>query len=149
MALVAFGVALAAAALRLSRRGRAVRTWTRMVGRVVESRVEEVPGDPEQGGSQWRLALRYAYEARGERRLSDQVWIGSRAIGPSQDRTEPQRWVDRFPAGAEVTVWVDPADPGEAVIVPEQPRAQVAALLAVGLLLAVAGSLLLARSGEW
>lgn len=117
-----------------------------MLGRVLEARVEEVRGPDEQGGLQWRATIRYEYEARGERRISDQLWIGSRSLSPSRDRDEPQRWVDRFPAGSEVTVLVDPADPRQAVLVPEIPRGQVGGLVAVGLALVGAGLFVLARS---
>jgi hypothetical protein len=145
IALVAFGAAIVATGLQQSRRARSVRSWTRMPGKVLEARIEEQSGPREQDFPRWRFAIRYGYEARGQSRVSDQIWIGSRARSFSQDRDEEQRWVDRFPAGADVTVWVDPADARQAVLVPEIPRGQVGALVVAGMVLAGIGLWLLAR----
>ncbi len=145
-AFLALGAVLLVTGLRQASRARRVRSWTRTVGRVLEARLEEQRGPEEQGFPQWRLVIRYAYEAHGEPRVSNQLWIGSRGVGPSRDRDAQQRWADRFPAGAEVTVWFDPADPRQAVLVPEVPRGQVGGLVAVGLVLLAAGGYGLARS---
>jgi hypothetical protein len=141
----ALGAALVVAGIRQSARGRETRTWTRTAGRVLASYVEEEHGGPEeQGWPRFRFVIRYAYEARG-RHESEQVWIGSTSAPAAQDREWHQKWVDRFPAGREVDVWFDPADPRRAVLVRGVPRGEVATLVVLGTALVGVGLFFLAR----
>jgi hypothetical protein len=64
----------------------------------------------------------------------------------SEDPGSPRRWVERFPAGTEVQVWFDPADPRQAVLVRDVPPAQVTATVVVGAALVAIGLFALARS---
>jgi hypothetical protein len=143
------GLALAIAGMWRSARARETASWVRVAGRVLDSRVEEEHGGPgEQGWPRYRVAIRYAYEARGRTYESDQLWLGSRSVPSTQDREPHQEWADRFPAGREVDVWFDPADPRRAVLLRGAPRGEVAAYVALGLALLGAGLFVLARSAR-
>jgi hypothetical protein len=143
--LCALGATMIGLGLRQAARGRDTRQWTRTPGRILESRVEQVESADEQRRATFRFVIRYEYDARGARRTSDQVWIGSSAVAASDDAARAQSWVERFPAGAEVPVWFDPAEPGLAVLVPGTPRTQVVVLVVAGAALAAAGFVALAR----
>lgn len=152
LALCAFGVLLLATGLRQSRRGRDTFGWTRTLGRVIDSRVVlESRGIPtateqeERGPPRWGIAIRYAYEARGQRHESAQVWIGSATAAFYLEEAGARAWVERFPVDREVTVWFDPADPRQAVLVPGVPRGQIAVLYVLGAALLGIGFFALAR----
>lgn len=132
-------------ALRQSTRGRETRGWTRTSGRIVDARVEELPGPAEEGGPRFRAVVRYAYEGRGRTYESEQVSVGSSPAETTSDRGEAQRQVDRHPAGRDVEVWFDPRDPREAVLVRGVPPAQIAATVVVGVALVGIGLFALAR----
>jgi hypothetical protein len=144
--LCAAGAAAVALGLRQAARGRDTVRWTRTLGRVVASRVEEQGGPEEQGYPRFRFEVRYAYEARGRAHEGDQLWIGSRLVAPSQDRAWHQALVDRYPVGREVEVWFDPADPAQAVLVRGSARGDVVALVAAGVALLGAGLFVLGRA---
>ncbi len=151
LALCGFGIALLATGLRQSRRGRDTAGWTRTVGRVIDSRVmleSRPPTETEQeerGPPRWGIAIRYGYEARGGRHESEQVWIGSATAAVYLEEARARAWVERFPAGRDVTVWFDPADPRQAVLVPGVPPGQVAVLYVLGAALFGIGFFVLAR----
>ncbi len=134
-----------AGALRQSSRGRDTRSWTRTQGRVVAAYVDEIPGPAEEGGPKFRPVVRYTYEARGRTYESEQVSVGSSPVSTSTDREGAQRSLDRFPAGRDVDVWLDPADPRQAVLVRGVPRSQVVAGIAIGIALIGVGLFALAR----
>jgi hypothetical protein len=145
LAVCLVGAATIAAGLYLSRAGRETRGFTRTRGRIVVSRVDEVPGPAEEGGTRYRAVVRYAYEARGRGYESERVSVGSHAGTTSSDPGEARGWVRRYPAGAEVDVWFDPSDPSRAVLVRGVSTAQVALAIAVGLALVGLGMFALAR----
>jgi hypothetical protein len=142
--LCGFGAVVLAIGLRQSSRGRDTRHWTRTVGRVVESRVDLLNEADEQRARRFGFIIRYTYDARGHLHESEQVWIGSAGAGYA-DEEGARAWVDRFPARRDVTVWFDPADPRQAVLVPGVPRTQVAVLLLAGAVLLGIGFFALAR----
>ena len=143
---LALGAVVVLMGLRQSARGRETRGWSHATGRVLASRVEEEHGGAEeQGYPRYRFDVRYSYEVRGRTYESDQVWYGSASAPASQDRDWHRQWAERFPAGREVDVWYDPADPRRAVLVRGAPRGQLAAYLVVGMALVAAGIFALAR----
>ncbi len=142
---LAIGLVLALAGVRLSRLGRETRRFTRTQGRVLESRVEELPGPAEEGGPRFRPLVRYAFEARGRTWESDQVSVDAPPGASSADPEDARRTVERHPAGSAVDVWFDPADPRRSVLVRGAERAPVLVAVVAGILLAALGILLLAR----
>lgn len=145
--LCGFGAVLLASGLRQSSRGRETRHWTRALGRVVESRVRLLTeAEPDEKDSpRWGIVIRYAYEARGQRHESEQVWIGSSTAAVYGEEGPARAWVERFPAGGVVTVWFDPANPRQAVLVPGVPRGQLAVLFLLGAALVGIGFFAFAR----
>jgi hypothetical protein len=143
--LIAMGATLIVVGLRQASRGRETGRWTRTTARILESRVDRLEPTDEQPWERFALVIRYTYEARGHRRESRQVWIGSTGVTPSDHPAALLRWVDRFPAGSEAPAWFDPADPAEAVLVRRIPRGHVGVMLSVGAVLAAAGLYALAR----
>jgi hypothetical protein len=142
--LCGLGALLLAIALRQSSRGRESRHWTRTLGRVIESRLDLLNEADEQRARRWGFVIRYAYEARGRTRESEQVWVGSAGAG-FDDEAGARAWVERYPVGREVPVWFDPAEPDRAVLVTGAPRGQVAVLVVAGLALVGVGIFALAR----
>lgn len=120
LVLLAAGFALLGAAVMLAagvqgiRRGLRTRSWRRAEGRVVRSGVgRESEATGEGTVDRWRAEVSYRYEAAGRVRDGSAV----RADDPgssSSDRAE--RTAARYPEGAAVAVYYDPADPDRAVL---------------------------------
>jgi len=125
------------------RRGEASRSWTRTPGRIVTSRVEEVQGPSEEGYPKYRSMIGYEFSANGRSYQGAETAVGSSAASTSSDATWARRETERFPVGREVTVHYDPADPRRAVLEPGVP--QLLPLVAVGMVLLVAGLYVLSR----
>jgi len=87
-------------------------TWKTTTGRVLKSRVEV-----SSGGSSTSVTPRvhYAYDVNGQAYQSDQIQAGDKimAIGTSQNA---YAMIDRYPEGAIVTVYYNPANPQEAAL---------------------------------
>lgn len=146
LAACAVGLVMVLGALRLSRLGRETRSYTRTQGRILESRVEELPGPAEEGGPKFRAVVRYAFEARGRTWESDQVSVDEPPGASTPDPEEARRTVERYAAaGGPVDVWFDPADPRRSVLVRGAAPAPVYLAVAVGLALLAVGLLALAR----
>lgn len=76
--------------------------WNAVDGRIRDSAVVERDGA-------YRADIAYTYEVDGGRYMADRVFFGIEE-GSAYDL------VDRYPAGAPVTVYVNPSDPQEAVL---------------------------------
>jgi hypothetical protein len=88
----------------------ASRTWRETECEVLSSRVAEVSGSD---GPTYRVDIRYSWTAGGSTHAGNRYDF----MGGSSSGTEgKQRIVDRYPPGSRVTCWVDPEDPGEAVL---------------------------------
>jgi hypothetical protein len=108
--------------------------------------VEEIPAPAEEGGPRFRPVVRYTYEARGRAYAAERISYGSPPQADTTDRGEARRQVERYPAGAAVDVWFDPADPARAVLVRGVSKVPVAIGIAVGLALMGVGIFALARA---
>jgi hypothetical protein len=95
----------------------ATSTWDEVDGRVVSSSVEELPD----GWFRPRVAYRYTYggvERDGGLVIADDT-MGSddgHYASDAPDRDDVTAIVQAYPAGAEVTVYVNPAIPSQAVL---------------------------------
>ncbi len=147
VALVACGLGalLLVLGLRMSRLGRDTLAFTRTRGSVLVSRVEEMPGPEEAGGTRFAAVIRYGFEARGRRYESDRISAGAPAGAASSDAQDARRLVARYPAGSAVDVWFDPADPGRSVLERGTATAQAAVAVVVGLGLCAVGFFALRR----
>ena len=115
---ILFGLLLGAVAgwivFRSQRKARAARTWPSTDGRIVESRVEEktLPGDRPNTRFAPRIVYEYSVDGRAYR--SAHVSFGATfwSLAPQSARAS----LARYPTGARVTVYYDPARPEEAVL---------------------------------
>jgi hypothetical protein len=139
--LCGFGLLALAVAYFQWRRGETSRGWTRTTGRIVVSQVEELPGPVEQGYPQYRPRIRYRFSVGSHDYEGRETAVGS--TNASSDAAAVRREAERFPAGSEVTVFYDPADPRRAVLEPGAPR--LAPLFLFGLALLAGGLYLLSR----
>ena len=70
---------------------------------------QPVPNVP----SRYRLEVEYSYESSGRAFQGRQV--GSR-VRSTPERAEAEEWRSRYPVGGEAVCYVDPADPGRALL---------------------------------
>jgi hypothetical protein len=88
-------------------------TWLPVPGRIVESRVDQ----GYRGGKTARI--RYTYQHQG-------VTFESRRIAPfefwSNVSSAADNFVEKYPSGQTLTVYINPNDPKEAVLEPKNQR---------------------------
>jgi hypothetical protein len=100
---------------RRSQQAQAVREasqkWFSTSGQVTKSRVEV------SGGERTSVTPRvvYEYTVGGQRYQSDQIRAGDKFLSFRSDR-QAYEIIDRYPQGATVTVYYDPADPAQAAL---------------------------------
>ena len=85
------------------------RSWPTVPGRVLTSEAVRTPGR----GPQWMADIRYDYAVDGKRYTGSNVRFSQ---GKFRFLDQAQRVVERYPAGAEISVRFDPADPRTAVL---------------------------------
>lgn len=145
LAALAVGAVIVLAALRVSRLARESRAYTRATGRILVSRVDELPGAAEEGGLRFQPVVRYAFEARGRTWESDRISFDDPPGSVTQDGREARQLVERYPANGAVDVWFDPADPRRSVLVRGAASAPVILAAITGLALVAVGLFTLAR----
>ena len=84
-----------------------------MVGTILESRVQ-VRTTSSETGTEFDPIIRYRYRVQGQEYVNN-TW---QKIGNSPTRQEAQDIVDRYPQGKRTTVYYDPEDPQNSVLVP-------------------------------
>jgi len=89
---------------------RRAQSWTPTPCTILSSQVEEVPGDD---GSTWRVAVTFRYQIGGSDHVSDRYRVSRSS---SSGRAGKQRVVDALPPGTAATCYVDPEDPGNAIL---------------------------------
>ncbi|HWT03484.1 MAG TPA: DUF3592 domain-containing protein [Pyrinomonadaceae bacterium] len=104
-----FAVLLAGFSIVALRKKRAVSRWVPAVATVVESGV--VWGSGTKGGRTLRLRLAYEYAAGGRVYRAGRVAFYRHCTG-----SYAQELAARHPAGSQVQVYYDPAEPAEAVM---------------------------------
>jgi len=87
--------------------------WPTVVGTILESRVQ-VRTSSSETGTEFDPVIRYRYRVQGQEYVNS-TW---QKIGNSPTRQEAQDIVDRYPQGKRTTVYYDPADPQNSVLVP-------------------------------
>jgi hypothetical protein len=87
------------------------RSWVESPAEIVSSAVEAHSGS--KGGSTYNVAMAFDYTHLGRTYRGNHYDFET---GSSSGRDAKQAIVDRFPAGARTTCWVNPKDPAEAVI---------------------------------
>lgn len=109
LAVLALGLFIAWAATKDFARTVESRGWPAADCLILSSGVE-VPGG---GGEDFVFRARYRYTAGGAERVGETVRFGYDGTGDSADA---YRMAAAYPAGARVTCWVDPEDPGTAFL---------------------------------
>jgi hypothetical protein len=107
---------------------KAQKAWARTAAHVVESRVAEKMRSER---IKYYALLRYRYRFNGRDYESSRI---GNTDGYYSGRGPAQKLADRYPAGAGVIAFVDPANPGNAVLEPGHSWITMAALFLVGLL---------------
>jgi hypothetical protein len=113
LAFLGAAVFLAAGALGV-RRGLRTYAWARAEGRVLRSVVgRETEATGEGTVDRYHAEVRYRYEAAGATREGSAVQANDRG---SPSRAGAERRAGRYPEGARVAVFYDPAEPDRAVL---------------------------------
>jgi hypothetical protein len=139
MALSATGFVALWGGFELRDRARGMARWPSVRGRVTAGAV--VAGTTfDDGSPAYYPVITYRYvvagrEYEGKRRTLINVGVGGLLRGAAQ------QVVARYPVGSEVTVFYDPANPGEAVLERTNPVSGPILLFALGAALVVAGPL--------
>lgn len=109
-------------------------SWTEAQGTVLSSTVEYHSGGSTNSEERWSPEVTYEYEVEGRKYTSRRVQIG----GLSYARQGPaDRMVAGLPVMGPVTLFYDPDDPGEAVLVhgTDSDDVKIGFLIAGGLIL--------------
>lgn len=124
---------LAGATLLKAREARKARAWPGVQGRITVSRRIEGPVEPVSTNAPLppEIEIEFTYEVAGTSYIGDRPTLAERIAG-----TEADRLLARYPAGTEVTVFHDPADPSVSVLERDTPDG-----MAGGCLLAVIAGL--------
>jgi hypothetical protein len=112
-------------------------SWSTTEGRIVRSKLEESRKD---GKVHYSADIGYEYDLDGRTLTGTRVWIGDGYS--SSPGNEFRAAVDRYPAGRQVKVHYDPADPAESVLEPGPTWSSSLAYL-IGLGMLGVGSLVL------
>lgn len=87
-------------------------SWPQVPGKVVSSAVQSVRNS-EDGGVTFEPNVVYTYSVDGQTFTGNKVHFSAFR---STNKAEPQKTVDKYPAGADVTVRYNPKKPKEAVL---------------------------------
>jgi hypothetical protein len=123
--------------VRLNGRMRAARSWDKVEGVITVSRVDQPPVHVSDDLNDATPIIRYRYRAGGQEFESDQIRIGGQ---PLTTRVLAGRQVARYPVGARVDVYIDPADAKSALLEPGQQgnlAAQSAFTIVFGVIAAI------------
>ncbi|OHX12786.1 hypothetical protein BI347_04190 [Chromobacterium sphagni] len=114
--LIAIGVAAFAYLWRQARLADAAQGWPSVAGRVESSALDwrQRCGGDNSDAREYRALLAYRYEVAGQRHLSTQRRIPEPGFSSNQALAE--QIIQRYPAGATVQVYYNPARPQQACL---------------------------------
>lgn len=107
-------------------RAQASRQWPMVLGQVVSSRVTS--SSSSEGGTTYEPDIRYAYDVGGRAYSSNRVVFGG--FSGTGNPRDAQKHTTRYPAGAVVQVYYNPANPQDATL--ERRAGQAGFLFAFG-----------------
>jgi len=128
--------------VRSRQRMQAARNWDRVEGIVTASEVEQPASHVSDDLNDATPIIRYRYRAGSQDIEGDQVQIGGL---PLTTRVLAARLIARYPVGAHVDVFVDPGNPGNALLEPTA-AGNIAAQLAFTVVFGFAAAVLTAHS---
>ena len=132
------GGAVAFFGIREINGGRASEGWPGTPAVIVRSSVESRPGN--KGGTTYTARVAYRYSVNGTEYVATKLSFGEYG---SSDRSHAKEIVDRYPAGATVTVRYPAEDPARAVLEPGVTKTAIvtvcfgAVFFAVGVIMAI------------
>jgi hypothetical protein len=121
---------------------RAAGNWDRMEGVITVSKVDQPPTHVSDDLNDATPIIHYRYRAGGQDIEGDQISVGG---APLTTRVLALRMVARYPVGARVDVHVDPNDPKNALLEPDN-RGNLAALIAFTIVFGLITAVLVAHS---
>lgn len=106
---------------RAASRAKAARSWPAVPGRIVSSTVTHTVETDMDNDSEdvWTVAVTYAYTAGGLERQGQRIGWGVSNRWTVEKKA--QALAARYPEGAAVKVYVDPADPEQSVLETGRP----------------------------
>ena len=127
---------------RMRSRMQAAGNWDKIEGVIIASKVDQPPTHVSDDLNDATPNIRYRYRAGGQEIESDQVRIGGL---PLTTRVLAGGLVARYPVGARVDVHVDPNDPKNALLEPNN-QGNLAALIAFAIVFGLIAAILVAHS---
>ncbi len=110
------GLGLGGYGVSLWRQGKATGNWPTVQGTVTHSDIRHQGGEGGDTGSGTYIAdVRYTYTVDGVTHEGNAIGLGEFGVGGTGHARER---AGRYPVGAAVTVYVNPADPAHAVLEP-------------------------------
>jgi hypothetical protein len=128
--------------LRMRSQMQAASRWDRIEGVITVSRVDQPPTHISDDLNDATPVIRYRYRVGGQELESDQVRIGGVAL---TTRVLAGGLVARYPVGARVDVHIDPNDPKNALLEPDQ-QGNLTALIVFAIVFGFIAAILTAHS---
>jgi len=128
--------------LRMRSQMQAASHWDRIEGVITVSRVDQPPSHVSDDLNDATPVIRYRYRVGGQDLESDQVRIGGTAL---TTRVLAGGLVARYPVGARVDVHIDPNDPKNVLLEPEQ-QGNLTALIVFAIVFGFIAAILTAHS---
>jgi len=128
--------------LRMRSQMQAASHWDRIEGVITVSRVDQPPSHVSDDLNDATPVIRYRYRVGGQDIESDQVRIGGTAL---TTRVLAGGLVARYPVGARVDVHIDPNDPKNVLLEPEQ-QGNLTALIVFAIVFGFIAAILTAHS---
>lgn len=138
LGLIGGGIYLIVRSRRDKQKAASSLAWPSVLGRVVESRVEESRSTDSEGDVSitYRPYVRYEYTLQDQTYSGDKLYVG--LVGSSSNRRKAEETASQYPAGSAVTVYYNPQDPQDAVL---QQKTGGNSALIIGIALLVMGVL--------
>jgi hypothetical protein len=138
-ALITFGLSFAGVGIKNLIEASASRDWPSTPANIISAEVKTGSGGPRNSSTRYTPRITYRYTVEGQSYTSDRA-----AFVYSSSSDKARAFIRRFPPGAQVPAYYDPADPTEAVLVREG-YGTLWIFAAFGLLFASIGGFLLKR----
>lgn len=126
------------ACLKTASRMQASASWPKTIGQITASELRDNSIGPKE---KFKARVSYSYQAAGGSYSSERIRF---ADASGSARSTQQAVVDKYPPGAQVDVYYDPADPVQAVLEPGGGARRFGLLIPPVLIGAVAAWLLVA-----
>ncbi len=133
----AIGVYLVVASLRARKKAETSQGWPHTLGQVVNAEVKRTANTDDDGHITYAYhpEVEYTYEAAGQVYSSRRLMFG--AVQAANTPKKAQQTLARYPLGAQVTVYYDPAKPADSVL--ERTAGASTSMLVIGIVMVLVG----------